>query len=194
MPKTKKRKYRKNLKKTGGNSPESNIELLASLVEATMAQDAEQLTQNINTIYPDLSSKVRQYKAFINSVITSYEYNQKNIPIVLLRLISRMRTVLERINYLIRFHNEPGFLQAELGRRGYNDIVTFIELIKTNTDDIDVRMQRYTQSVLHDYRGAQLGVETRPKIRNFTNRRTDAIVRPPRSERAIAITRRTQSI
>ena len=193
MPKTKKRKYSKKLKKTGGYFPESNIELLAS-IESTLAQNYAQLTQTINTIYPTFSFKVRQYKAFINSVITSYEYNQKNIPIVLLRLIDRMRTVLERINHLIRFHNDPEFLQAELGRNGYNDIVTFIELVLTNTEDIDKRMQHYTQSALDDYRGARLGVETRPAIRNYTNRRTDAIVRPPSSERARALTRRTRSI
>ena len=193
MPKTKKRKYSKKLKKTGGYFPESNIELLAS-IESTLAQNYAQLTQTINTIYPTLSFKVRQYEAFINSVITSYEYNQKNIPVVLLRLISQMRTVLERLNHLIRLRTEPGFLQAELGRNGYNDIVTFIELVLTNTEDIDKRMQHYTQTALNDYRGAQLGVETRPAIRNYTNRRTDAIVRPPRTTRARALTRRTRSI
>ena len=193
MPKTKKRKYSKKLKKTGGYFPESNIELLAS-IESTLAQNYAQLTQTINTIYPTLSFKVRQYKAFINSVITSYEYNQKNIPVVLLRLISQMRTILERLNHLIRLRTEPGFLQAELGRDGYNDMVTFIELTITNIEDIEERMQDYTQSVLDDYRGAQLGVETRPAIRNYTNRRTDAIVRPPRTTRARALTRRTRSI
>ena len=193
MPKTKKRKYRKNLKKTGGYFPESNIELLTS-IESTLAQNYTQLTQTINTIYPTLSFKVRQYEAFINSVITSYEYNQKNIPVVLLRLISQMRTVLERLNHLIRLRTEQGFLQAELGRNGYNDMVTFIELTITNIEDIEEHMQHYTQSVLDDYRGAQLGVETRPAIRNYTNRRTDAIVRPPSSERARALTRRTRSI
>ena len=193
MPKTKKRKYSKKLKKTGGYFPESNIELLTS-IESTLAQNYTQLTQTINTIYPTLSFKVRQYEAFINSVITSYEYNQKNIPVVLLRLISQMRTVLERLNHLIRLRTEQGFLQAELGRNGYNDMVTFIELVLTNTEDIDKRMQHYTQSALDDYRGAQLGVETRPAIRNYTNRRTDAIVRPPRTTRARALTRRTRSI
>lgn len=192
MPKTKKRKYSKKLKKTGGYFPESNIELLAS-IESTLAQNYAQLTQTINTIYPTLNFKVRQYKAFINSVITSYEYNQKNIPIVLLRLISQMRTVLERLNHLIRLRTEPGFLQAELGRNGYNDMVTFIELTITNIENIEERMQHYTQSALNDYRGAQLGVETQPAIRNYTNRRTDAIVRPPRTIRAQALTRRIRS-
>ena len=192
MPKTKKRKYSKKLKKTGGYFPESNIELLAS-IESTLAQNYAQLTQTINTIYPTLSFKVRQYKAFINSVTTSYEYKHKNIPIVLLRLISQMRTVLERLNHLVRLRTEPGFLQAELGRNGYNDMVTFIELTITNIEDIEDRMQHYTQSALNDYRGAQLGVETQPAIRNYTNRRTDAIVRPPRTIRAQALTRRIRS-
>ena len=72
-------------------------------------------------------------------------------------------------------------------------MVTFIERIITNIEDIEERMQHYTQSALNDYRGAQLGVETQPAIRNYTNRRTDAIVRPPRTIRAQALTRRIRS-
>ena len=37
-----------------------------------------------------------------------------------------------------------------------------------------------------------IGVETQPALRNYTTRRTDAIVRPPRTTRAQALTRRIQ--
>ena len=204
MPKTSKnRKHarkndRKNDRKTkakAGYVPESARAMLASLeARLTHNHNIAQLTQNMANIAPTLILKSRQYTAFINSVTTSYEYNVKNIPIVLLRLITQIHTVLERVNHLLRFHNEPAFLEAELGRNGYNDIVTFIELTLTNMEDIEDKMQRHTQSALDDYKGAQLGVEIRPIIRNRTTRRTDAIVRPPRTIRALALTRRTRSI
>jgi hypothetical protein len=166
--------------------------MLASL-EASITHNTAQLRQSLARIVPTLILKSRQYKAFINSVTTSYEYNVKNIPIVLLRLIAQVRTVLERVNHLLRFHNEPVFLEAELARHGFNDIVTFIDLTITNMEEVEQRMQHYTQNALDDYRGSQLGVETQPAIRNRTTRRTDAIVRPPRTTRARALTRRTRS-
>ena len=194
MPKThKKKQYAKKTKAKAGYVSASTRAMLASL-EARLTQNIAQVRQSIARIFPILVLKSRQYKAFINSVITSYEYNRKKIPIVLLRLITQIQTVLERVNHLLRFHNEPAFLEAELGRNGYNDIVTFIGLTITNMEDVEDNMQRYTQHSLDDYRGAQLGVETQPAIRNRTNRRTDAIVRPPRTTRSLALTRRTRSI
>jgi hypothetical protein len=166
--------------------------MLVSL-EANITHNLRQLRQSLARIVPILVLKSRQYKAFINSVSTSYEYNHKHIPIVLLRLIAQIRIVLERVNHLLRFHNEPAFLEAELARNGFNDIVTFIDLTLTNMEDIEDKMQHHTQSALDDYKGAQLGIEIRPTIRNSTNRRTDAIVRPPRTTRAQALTRRTRS-
>jgi hypothetical protein len=196
MPKTKrktKRKLNKKTKAKAGYVSATAQAMLASL-EASITHNIAQLRQSLANIVPTLILKSRQYKAFINSVTTSYEYNHKNIPIVLLRLIAQIRTVLERVNHLLRFHNEPAFLEAEIARHGFNDIVTFIDLTLTNMEDIEDKMQRHTQSALDDYKGAQLGVEIRPAIRNNTNRRTDAIVRPPRTTRARALTRRTRSI
>jgi hypothetical protein len=108
-------------------------------------------------------------------------------------MITQIRTVLERVNHIIRFYNEPGFLQRELAVNGYNDIVAFIALTQRNIIDLDANMQYYTQNALDDYKGAQLGIETQPNMRNTTTRKTDAIVRPPRTERARALTRRTRS-
>jgi hypothetical protein len=197
MPKSSKnRKHtrkndRKNKVKAGYVSATARA-MLASL-EASITHNTAQLRQSLARIVPTLILKSGQYKAFINSVTTSYEYNVKNIPIVLLRLIAQVRTVLERVNHLLRFHNEPVFLEAELARHGFNDIVTFIDLTITNMEEVEQRMQHYTQNALDDYRGSQLGVETQPAIRNRTTRRTDAIVRPPRTTRARALTRRTRS-
>ena len=193
MPKTYKNKRyaKKNKNKAGKNVQAESRELLAS-IQAYQLQ-LEELTQSITRIYPTLVIKVRQYKAFINSVFTSYEYRRKNIPSVLLTMITQINLVLEEVNHLIRFHNEAGFLQRELAENGYNDIVDFIGLIIDNMEDLENNMRNYTQSALDDYQGAQLGIETQPNMRNTTTRRTDAIVRPPRTERARALTRRTRS-
>lgn len=193
MPKTHKNKRyaKKNKNKAGKNAQAESRELLAS-IQAYQLQ-LEELTQSIARIYPTLIIKVRQYKAFINSVYTSYEYRRKNIPSVLLTMITQINLALEEVNHLIRFHNEAGFLQRELAENGYNDIVDFIGLIIGNMEDLENNMQIYTQNALDDYKGAQLGIETQPNMRNTTTRRTDAIVRPPRTERARALTRRTRS-
>ncbi len=198
MPKTYKRKNikkrhyaKKNKTKAGKNAEAESRELLAS-IQAYQLQ-LEEITQSITRIYPILIIKVRQYKAFINSVFTSYEYRRKNIPSVLLTMITQIRAVLERVNHVLRFHTEPEFLQRELAINGYNDIVAFIGLTIDNMEDLEDRMRDYTQNALDDYRGAQLGVEIQPTMRNNTTRRTDAIVRPPRTTRAQALTRRTRS-
>jgi hypothetical protein len=189
---SKKKHYaKKNKPKAGKNAQAESRELLAS-IQAYQLQ-LEEITQSITRIYPILIIKVRQYKTFINSVFTSYEYRRKNIPSILLTMITQIRTVLERVNHIIRFYNEPGFLQSELAANGYNDIVAFIALTQRNIIDLDANMQYYTQNALDDYKGAQLGIETQPSMRNSTTRRTDAIVRPPRTARAQALTRRIRS-
>ena len=193
MSKTHKKKHyaKKNKPKAGKNAQAESRELLAS-IQAYQLQ-LEEITQSITRIYPILIIKVRQYKTFINSVFTSYEYRRKNIPSILLTMITQIRTVLERVNHLLRLYNEPGFLQRELAVNSYNDIVAFIALTQRNIIDLDANMQYYTQNALDDYKGAQLGIETQPNMRNNTTRRTDAIVRPPRTARAQALTRRIRS-
>ena len=196
MSKTYKKKTRTKKTKTkpkAGYVPARTRELLATM-EATLAQNQAQLAQSIATIAPVLIMESTRYKFFINSVYTSYEYKRKNIPSVLLTMITQISNVLPRINYLIRFHTEPGFLQAELVRLGYNVIVAFMEVTLTNIDNLDEKFREYIESVLDDYRGAELGIETQPNMRNRTTRNTDAIVRPARTTRAQALTRRTRSI
>jgi hypothetical protein len=199
MPKTSKnRKHNKNRqfgkKKTkAGFAPATAREALASL-EERLAQDYAEITQSINRIVPTFRVKAQQYEGFINSVTISYEYKRKNIPAILLTLISQVHSVLERVKHIIRFHSEPEFLQAELARHGYNSIVTFIGLTVTNMENLEDTMARYSESVLRDYSCSQLGVETQPALRNRTIRRTDAIVRPPRTERTRALIRRIRSI
>ena len=167
--------------------------MLVSL-EANITHNLRQLRQSLARIVPILVLKSRQYKAFINSITRSYEYKRKNIPSILLTMLAQSGTVLQRVNHLLRFHNEAGFLQAELGRRGVNAISAFIELTLTSMEELEQTMRDYTHNALADYRGAQLGIETQPNMRNRTIRYTDAIVRPARTTRAQALTRRIRSI
>lgn len=153
------------------------------------------MRQLLNGICPNLIIKVREYEDFINRVNT--EYRHKNIPSVLLTLITQIRTVIERSNHIIRFHNEPEFLQEELAINDYDIIVAFIELTIENIEDLEECIQDYTQNALDDYEGTQLEIETQPAIRNITTRRTFAhsISNFARALSAIArtLTRRTRN-
>jgi hypothetical protein len=98
MPKPYKKKTRtKNAKAkakvNAGHVSARARELLAS-IEATLIQNHAQLAQSIARIAPILVLKSRQYKAFINSVTTSYEYKRKNIPSILLTMLAQSSTVL----------------------------------------------------------------------------------------------------
>ena len=152
-----------------------------------------ELRQAINSISSLLVLKASEYRAYINDVSTTHGYNHKNIPIVLLRLVTQIDNVLKRITHLLRCHNDYLFLQAELEQNGYNNMVSFIDLTLTSMEEVEQRMQRYTLTKLDDYVGAQLGIEIQPVIRNRTYRMADAITRHPDSERTRAITRKTRS-
>jgi len=193
MPKTYKKKTRGKKTKPKAGHVSAQTHALLARMEAVAMQNHAQVTQAIAGIAPTLVLKSRQYKAFINSVTMSYEYKRKNIPSILLTILTQIITVLQRVNHLLRLHNEPDFLQAELIRRGYNVIVAFIEITLTSMEQLEQTMHDYTSSALADYRGAQLGIETQPNMRNRTIRNTDAIVRPARTTRAQALTRRVRS-
>ena len=135
------RKLNTRTKGKAGNVHASATAMLASIeARLTHNHNIAQLTQTMANIAPTFILKSRQYKDFINRVTTSYEYKHKNIPSVLLILITQIHDVLERVNHVLRFHNEPAFLEAELVRNGYNGIVTFIELTLTNMEDIEDKM------------------------------------------------------
>jgi len=131
-------------KKRGGKVPEDVRARLATeaenIAELTHHNNIAELTQTMANIAPTFILKSRQYINFINRVTMSYEYKHKNIPSVLLNLITQIHDVLERVNHLLRFHNEPAFLEAELVRNGYNGIVTY-KLTLTNMEDIEDKME-----------------------------------------------------
>ena len=167
-------KYSKHDKTKAGFVSASARAMLES-IEAIAANNFLHTLQAIHNIYPRL-------------------IRRKNIPHAMLTILSEISIVSRRVNHLIKCHDEHGILQDELERNGVNDMQAFIILTRRNIDDLDQQMRVYTQDALDDYRGAEMGIETRPTMRNSTTRRTDAIVRPHRVIRTQALTRRIRSI
>ena len=108
-------------------------------------------------------------------------------------MLPEVTNVLIRIRHILRFHNEPQFLQAEFREVGFIALRTFLLNTIREARHIHNIIGHYRANMAADYNMAQLGVESQPALRNYTIRRTDAIVRPPRTIRSIALTRRTRS-
>ena len=218
MPKTKKRKYRKNLKRKAGtlqsfrdtraaigdltrrglSHDETDLifrDFAASRIQDRARQkNLRRLTTLITTSYNFFYLSELRLASFVNSVNTSYEFNTRNTPVILLQMLPEVNNVLIRIRDILRFHNEPQFLEAEFREVGYFALRTFILNTIGDTRRIDNIIGHYRANMVADYNMAQIGVESQPALRNYTIRRTDAIVRPPRTTRAQALTRRTRSI
>jgi len=218
MPKTKNRKYTKKIKRKAGSlrsfretrsalrdldrrgipNDVSDIifrEFAASRIqEKSKEKNLQRLTAFLARIYNPLYLKELQLTAFVNSVNTSYEFNTSNTPSVLLQILPQVNNVLMRIRHILRFHNEPQFLRAEFREVGLFALRTFLLNTILEGRRIDTILADYRANMVADYNmAAQYGIETQPAMRNTTTRRTDAIVRPPRTARAQAITRRTRS-
>ena len=157
-------------------------------------KNLQRLTTLITTSYNFFYLTEVQLAAFVNSVNTTYEFNTRNTPNVLLQILPQVTNVLIRIRHILRFHNDPQFLQAEFREVGFIALRTFILNTIGETRRIHNIIGDYRANMVADYNMAQIGVETQPNMRNYTTRRTDAIVRPPRTTRAQALTRRTRSI
>ena len=157
-------------------------------------KNLQRLTTLITTSYNFFYLTEIQLASFVNSVNTSYEFNTRNTPDVLLQILPEVNDVLIRIRHILRFRNEPQFLQAEFREVGYFPLRIFILNTIGDTRRIHSIIGNYRANSVADYNMAQIGVETQPNMRNYTTRRTDAIVRPPRTTRAQALTRRIRSI
>ena len=218
MPKTRNRKHRKKFKKKAGTLQNfrgtkvalANLEqreiprslsnkifrnFAASTIQTRAKQkNLQRLTSAISNNYNFFYLTELQLAAFVNSVNTTYEFNTRNTPNVLLQILPQVTNVLIRIRHILRFHNDPQFLQAEFREVGFIALRTFILNTIGETRRIHNIIGDYRANMVADYNMAQIGVETQPNMRNYTTRRTDAIVRPPRTTRAQALTRRTRSI
>ena len=170
-------------------------EFAASRIQDRVKEkNLQRLTTLLAQIYNFFYLTELQLASFVNSVNTTYEFNTRNTPNVLLQILPQVTNVLIRIRHILRFHNDPQFLQAEFREVGFIALRTFILNTIGETRRIHNIIGDYRANSVADYNMAQIGVETQPNMRNYTTRRTDAIVRPPRTTRAQALTRRTRSI
>ena len=217
MPKTRNRKHRKKFKKKAGtlqsfrgtkvalaNLEQREIprslsnkifrEFAASTIQDRVKQkNLQKLTSVISRSYNFFYLTEVQLAAFITSVNTTYEFNTRNTPDILLQILPEVNDVLIRIRHILRFHNEPQFLQAEFREVGFIALRTFLLNTIRQARRIHNIIGDYRANMVADYNMAQIGVESQPALRNYTIRRTDAIVRPPRTTRSLALTRRTRS-
>ena len=217
MPKTRNRKHRKKFKKKAGTLQSfrgtkvalANLEqreiprslsnkifrdFAASTIQDRVKQkNLQKLISIITRSYNFFYLTELQLAAFITSVNTTYEFNTRNTPDILLQMLPEVTNVLIRIRHILRFHNEPQFLQAEFREVGFIALRTFLLNTIREARHIHNIIGHYRANMAADYNMAQLGVESQPALRNYTIRRTDAIVRPPRTIRSIALTRRTRS-
>ena len=166
----------------------------ASTIQDRVKQkNLQRLTTLLAQIYNFFYLTELQLASFVNSVNTTYEFNTRNTPNVLLQILPQVTNVLIRIRHILRFHNDPQFLQAEFREVGFIALRTFILNTIGETRRIHSIIGDYRANMVADYNMAQIGVETQPNMRNYTIRRTDAVVRPPRTTRAQALTRRIRS-
>ena len=217
MPKTRNRKHRKKFKKKAGTLQSfrgtkvalANLEqreiprslsnkifrdFAASTIQDRVKQkNLQKLISIITRSYNFFYLTELQLAAFITSVNTTYEFNTRNTPDILLQMLPEVTNILIRIRHILRFHNEPQFLQAEFREVGFIALRTFLLNTIRQARRIHNIIGDYRANMVADYNMAQIGVESQPALRNYTIRRTDAIVRPPRTTRSLALTRRTRS-
>lgn len=111
---------------------------------------------------------------FINSVNIHYEFNDEQ------NMLPLLDDTLVRVRRIIRFYNEPQFLQAQLKIDGYLALRNYILDTISRINNVNNLMRHYMNGSLNDYRMSQFEIEIQPTLRNSTTRRAEAIVRPPR--------------
>ena len=136
------------------------------------------------------SNAERRLLYFINNVNIHYEFNDEQ------NMLPLLDDTLVRVKRIIRFYNEPQFLQSQLKIDGYLALRNYILDTISRISNVNSLMRRYMNGSLNDYRMSQFGIEIQPTLRNSTTRRAEAIVRPPQIDipRNMATTaRRTRS-
>lgn len=96
-------------------------------------------------------------------------------------------------NMLLGIKMNPEALNTMFNRVGYNNLAITIENSVEHIRNTVGAISRFRSMAIDDYRGAELGIETQPRVRNTTTRRVDSVIRPPRTTRAQAMRRRTRS-
>ena len=141
----------------------------------------------------DLEMFLTAFEHFVDSVNTTYEFDDKKTPGYLLNVKPMAETAIRQAKMLLGLKRNPDALKTMFNRVGYNNLAITIVTSINNIRNTIVAIQGFRNIAVDDYRGAQLGIETQPQVRNTTTRRVDSVIRPPRTTRAQAMTRRIRS-
>tara|TARA_B100000902_G_scaffold399984_1_gene474241 strand:+ start:3251 stop:3916 length:666 start_codon:yes stop_codon:yes gene_type:complete len=133
------------------------------------------------------------FEHFIDSVNTTYEFDDRKTPGYLLNVKPMAETAIRQAKMLLGLKRNPEALKTMFNRVGYNNLAITIVTSINNIRNTIVAIQGFRNIAVDDYRGAQLGIEPQPSVRNRTTRRVDSVIRPPRTTRAQAMTRRVRS-
>lgn len=134
------------------------------------------------------------FKYFVESVNTAYEFNDKKTPGYLLNVKPMVETAIRQAEMLLSLKRSPEALINIFNQNGYNNLAITIVTSINNIRNTIVAIQNFKNIAIDDYKGAELGIETQPLVRNRTTRRVDSVIRRPRTVRSQAITRRTRSV
>ncbi len=118
----------------------------------------------------------------------------KKTPGYLLNIKPNVETGIHQSNMLLELKRNPNSLKIMFKNVGYINLATIIITSIDNIRNSIVMIQNFKNIAIDDYRGAELGIETQPSIRNTTTRRVDSLIRRPRTMRAQAMKRKTRSI
>jgi len=141
----------------------------------------------------DLEMFLSMLEHFVDSVNTTYEFDDSKTPGYLLNVKPMAETAIRQAKMLYGLKMNPEALKTMFNRVGYNNLAITIVTSINNIRNTIVAIRGFRNIAVDDYRGAQLGIETQPQVRNTTTRRVDSVIRPPRTTRAQAITRRIRS-
>ena len=131
---------------------------------------------------------------FIDSINTTYEFDDKKTPGYLLNIKPMVEDAIRQSNMLLGLKRNDDLLKKMFKKAGYNKLCITIVTSMHNIRNSIVLIENYKNITIHDYRGAKLGIEPQPSVRNTTTRRIDSIIRTPKTMRSKAITRKTRSI
>ena len=140
-----------------------------------------------------LKNLKQSFDFFINSTTTSYEFDEKKIPGIILDIQPDIKRGSQAAKFLIDLKENQDKLKLLFKRVGYNNIIITINTMFSRLQMAVVSIQNFKSFAIDDYRASQLGIETEPGVRNTSTRRSDMITRPPKTERTRAITRRVRS-
>ena len=203
MPKTRNKKHRRKIKNKAGTLqsfrgtkvalmnleqhkiPRSISNKIFREYSASTIQDIyryhknlQKLTAILNQYREQFLTTERSLLRLINIVRTYYEFNDEE------NMLPLLNDTLIKVRRILRFYNDPQFLQQQLRDQGFETLKN--EIMTTITRLVNVRnlIRKYdTNETLDDYRLSQLGVEMQPSLRNNTTSRAEAIVRPARISR-----------